>query len=238
MEEKKKHAGGRPKKPKTEPTKAEKIAENNARIEEVNRQLQVVSQKFIENPTPFFEEREREIARVIEQYGDLQNEDLQNGIISKKDYALALTEYLIKPLLPKQGSPLQHTPSTLSFTSEFYWEKIVLPLNEKVSFIPNIHDLLTLLNISSQTFLKYANDGNEEMRETCQMIKDKFISYYQRKGLAKECSEIMAMFVLKTTFQQRENDVPQVMIANVNNSPDEKIAKYARQNGFEVWNEE
>jgi hypothetical protein len=237
MSEEKKNKGGRPKKPKTEPTFAEKRKGEIAKIEEANTQLGVVAQKFVENPQPFFEEREKEIAETIAKYGNIQNEDLENGIISKKDYALQLTVRLMKPLCLKYGSSIpKHTALSLQLTNEFYWEKVVLPLTETSDFIPNIYDYFSLLGISKQTFDKYQQNGTEEMRETCEMILDKFIGYYQRKGMKKECDTIMAMFTLKTTFRQRENDAPQVVVANINTTAQERIDKYARQYGFDTWN--
>ena len=239
MEETKKRGKGRPRKEKTEPTKAEKFETEVAQIAEANKQFDIVTQKFIDNPKPFFEERENEIAEVIAKYGNLQNEDLENGVMTKKDYALQLTERLMKPLVPRYGSQVaRHTALSLQLTNEFYWEKVVLPLSDKTDFIPNIYDYFSLLGISKQTFDKYQQNSTEEMRETCEMILDKFIGYYQRKGMKKECDTIMAMFTLKTTFGQRENDQPQIAVVNVNNSPDEKISKYARQHGFAVWHEE
>ena len=95
-----------------------------------------------------------------------------------------------------------------------------------------------MLNISKSTLYKYASNGDEQMREVCEMIKDEFVDYYQQKGLTKELNDVMAMFVLKTSYGQRENDQPQIAVVNVNNSPDEKISKYARQHGFQVWKEE
>jgi hypothetical protein len=178
-----------------------------------------------------------EIAETIAKYGNLQNEDLENGIMSKKDYALQLTERLMKPLYSKYGSSIpKHTALSLQLTNEFYWEKVVLPLTETSDFIPNIYDYFSLLGISKQTFDNYQRSGTEEMRETCEMILDKFIGYYQRKGMKKECDTIMAMFTLKTTFRQRENDVPQVVVANINTTAQERIDKYARQYGFDTWN--
>ena len=234
-EEKKKT--GRPKKPKTEPTFAEKRKEHINEIAEANAQLGIVAQAFVENPKPFFEEREREIAETIAKYGNLQNEDLENGIMSKKDYALQLTERLMKPLATKSFMTApKHTALSLQLTNEFYWEKIVLPLTEQTDFIPNIYDYFSLLGISKSTFDKYQTSGAEDVRETCEMILDKFIGYYQRKGMKKECDTIMAMFTLKTTFRQRENDAPQVVVANINTTAQERIDKYARQYGFETWN--
>lgn len=205
---------------------------------ELDKQLEVIAQKFIDNPEPFFKEREKEIVDMIVKYGDLQNEDLESGVITKKDYSLQLTQNLMKPLLKLNSNCYnKHTPHSLQLTSDFYWDKMVLPFTEKIDFVPNIYDLFSLLGISKRTFERYQEISNEEMRETCEMILDRFVAYYQRKGMKKEVSEIMTMFVLKTTFKQRENDVPQVAVVNVNNSPDERIAKFARQNGYEVWNE-
>lgn len=212
--------------------------ENNENVVEVNKQLEIITQKFIENPKPFFDERIKEVAKTIEKYGNLQNEDLENGIISKKDYSIQLSKHLIKPFLANTGSIIaKHTPHSLKMVSDFYWNEIVLKVNEKTQFVPSIYHICKLLNISKHTFYMYATNGDEQMRETCEMIKDEFIEYYQQKGLTKELNDVMAMFVLKTSFGQRENDVPQIAIANINTSPQEKIDKYARQYGFEVWNE-
>lgn len=238
---------GRPKKEngKVEKLKKEKEikkkekAENNATIVEANKQLEVIAQKFIDNPQPFFEERLGEIAKVIEKYGDLQNEDLKNGEIKKKDYSIHLSKHLIKPIIPNTGSVVQkHTPHSLKMVSDFYWNEIVLKVNEKTQFVPSIYHICKLLNISMDTLRKYGNDGIEQMRETCAMIKDEFIEYYQQKGLTKELNDVMAMFVLKTSFGQRENDQPQIAVINNVVSPQEKIDKYARQHGYEIWKED
>ena len=238
MEETKKRGKGRPRKEKTEPTKKEIAKEYNTEIELANEQLDIVAQKFVADPTPFFAEREKEIAEVIAKYGDLASEDLESGVMTKKDYSLIMAKNLIKPLIPRMGRTAQHTAFSLLMTSDFYWDKIVLPANEKTEYIPSIFDLFKLLSISQQTFIKYANNGDEDMREACEKIKDEFISYYQRRGMQKEIDVVMTIFVLKSSFGQRENDQPQIAVVNVNNSPDEKISKYARQHGFAVWKEE
>ena len=238
MSEEKKKKVGRPKKEKpVEKTKAEVRDENNTLLSEANRQLDVVTQKFIDNPQPFFDERKKEIAEVIVQYGDLQSQDLEETGIAQRDYALLLTERLMKPFAPRYGaSATKHTALSLQLTNEFYWQEIVLKLADKMNFIPSIYDLFSLLGISKQTFDNYQRGGTEEMRETCEMILDKFVGYYQRKGMKKECDTIMAMFTLKTTFRQRENDVPQVVVANINTTAQERIGKLARQYGFDTWN--
>ncbi len=220
------------------PTDKEIVKKNNDNVKELNRQLEVVAQKFIENPQPFFAEREKEVAEVIEKYGDLQNQDLQEGIISKKDYAIQLSKHLIKPFIKNAGSvKAKHTPHSIKMVSDWYWENIVLKVNETTQFVPSIYHICKLLGISYTALRNYANEGSQEMRETCEMIKDEFVEYYQQKGLTKELNDVMAMFVLKTSFQQRENDVPQIAVVNVNTSAQEKIDKYARQYGFEIWNE-
>jgi hypothetical protein len=122
--------------------------------------------------------------------------------------------------------------------SDFYWNEIVLKVNEKTQFVPSIYHICKLLNISMETLRKYGNNGDEQMRETCAMIKDEFIEYYQQKGLTKELNDVMAMFVLKTSFGQRENDTPQIAVINNVVSPREKINKYAREHGYEIWEEE
>lgn len=215
-----------------------KKQEHNNAIIEANTQLDIVAQKFVANPQPFFAEREKEIAKIIEKYGDLQQADIEMGNLGKKDYSLAMAKNLIKPLIPRGGNATRHSALSLLMTNDFYWNKIVVPANEKTEYIPSLFDLFKLLSISQRTFVNYANNGEEEIQEACAKIKDEFIDYYQRKGLQKQCSEIMAMFVLKTTFGQRENDQAQIAVVNVNNSPDEKISKYARQHGFAVWHEE
>lgn len=220
-------------------TKAsEERAKHNAKVEELNNQLDIVAQKFIDNPQPFFKEREKEVAKIIEKYGNLQIEGIENGNIARKDYATQLSKYLIKPLINYNGKGLNHTAQSVSMVNQWYWENIVLKANEKVQFIPSIYHVCKLLNISKDTLNRYATDGDPQMREVCAMIRDEFIDYYQQKGLTKELNDIMAMFILKTSYGQRENDQPQIAVVNVNNSPDEKISKYARQKGFEVWREE
>lgn len=210
----------------------------NTGIKELDRQLDVIVQKFIDNPEPFFKEREKEIEKAIIKYGDLENQDLEEGKLTKKDYAIQISKSITKPFLPTTLSSRKHTAHTLQATNDWYWNNVVLKVNQTTRFVPSLYHLCKLLGISRQTFTQYATNGNEQMRETCEMIKDEFIDYYQQKGLTKELNDIMAMFVLKTSYGQRENDTPQVLVANINNSPQEKIDKYARQYGFEVWNEE
>lgn len=238
MEEKKKTKNKRELQA-NKPTDKELIKKNNDSIKELNRQLEVVFQKFIDNPQPFFEQREKEIAKVIEKYGDLKKASFEGeDILMKKDYAIQLSRHLTKPLIPSCGSVLaKHTPHSIKMVADWYWDNIVIKANETMQFIPSIYHLCKLLNISKDTFSQYLNNGNEQMRETCCMVRDEFVDYYQQKGLTKELNDVMAMFVLKTSFGQRENEAPQIAVVNVNTSADEKIAKYARQNGFEIWNE-
>lgn len=216
------------------------VKKNNEMVKEANAQLEAITQKFIENPQPFFDERIDEIAEVIEKYGDLQAKDLEEGnVLTKKDYAIQLSRHLIKPFIPNCGSVMaKHTPHSLRMVADFYWNEIVLKVNEKTQFVPSIYHICKLLNVSKTCLYRYATEGSEQMRETCEMIKDEFIEYYQQKGLTKELNDVMAMFVLKTSFGQRENEVPQTLIVNNAVSNQETIDKFARQYGYEVWSED
>lgn len=216
----------------------ERRKELNGELKELDRQLDVIAQKFIDNPEPFFKEREKEVEKIIIKYGDMESQDLDEGKLTKKDYAIQISKSITRPFLPRGSAPTKHTPQTLQATNDWYWKNIVLKVNETTRFIPSIYHVCKLLGISRSTFTNYANNGNDLMRETCEMIKDEFIEYYQQKGLTKELNDIMAMFVLKTSYGQRENDTPQIVVANINNSAQETIDKYARQHGFEKWIEE
>ena len=208
--------------------------EHNKDLAEANRQMEVIASRFIDDPEPFFEERKKVIAKAIEKYGDLQRTDLENGIISKKDYSLRLVNAVCKPFVPKKGTHRAHTATTITMTSDFYWEEIVMPLNDRGQFIPNIHHLMSLLCISHRTFMKYMAEGSEDLREACEMVRDRFIAYYQQRGMEKAVSEVVAMFVLKTSFQQRENDTPPVQVNQITVSNDEVIKRFAKQHGFPV----
>lgn len=206
---------------------------DNSKVQEVQKQLQTISQKFIDNPQEFYATKEKEIAKLIARYGDLD----QDMMVERKDYAMELSYYVSKPIIPYNGHVKKYTASSLLMANDFYWEKIVFPINEKMQYIPMLPDLLRMLSISTQTFNDYSTNGDAPLREACSQITDQFIAYYQRNGLQKNISEIMAMFVLKTTFKQRENDVvaPITNIAIV--SPDEKLATFARQKGYDVFPE-
>lgn len=206
---------------------------SNTKAQEVQNQLQTISQKFIDNPQEFYATKEKEIARLIARYGDLD----QDMMVERKDYAMELSYYVSKPIIPYNGHVKRYTASSLLMANDFYWEKIVFPINEKMPYIPMLPDLLRMLSISTKTFNDYLTNGDEALREACTQIADQFISYYQRNGLQKNISEIMAMFVLKTTFKQRENDIvaPITNIAIV--SPNEKIEAFARQKGYDIFPE-
>lgn len=218
------------------PVKKDRVERNNE-LAEANRQVECIAKKFIENPEPFFEERKKVIASTIAKYGDLQQQDLENGIITKKDYSLRLVNAMCRPFIPRTGSFRSHTATTIMLTSDFYWQEIVLPLNDKGNFIPNIHHIMSLLCISHKTFLSYMAEGSEDLREACEMVRDRFIAYYQQRGMEKAVSEVLAMFVLKTSFQQRENEAPPVQVNQITISNDEVIRNFAKQHGFPVLDE-
>lgn len=206
---------------------------NNENVEKVKNQIQTISQKFIDNPQEFYAEKEKQIAKLIAKYGDID----QDMMDERKDYAMELSYYVSKPIIPYNGNPKRYNANSLLMANEFYWEKIVFPINEKMPYIPMLPDLLRMLSISIKTFNDYQTNGDEALREACSQITDQFIAYYQRNGLQKNISEIMAMFVLKTTFKQRENDVvaPVTNIAIV--SPDEELALFARRKGYDTFPE-
>lgn len=199
--------------------------------DDVKKEVATVAKKFAENPTPFFEKRKSDLAKTLEQYGDISAGEAESLI------ALAMRPL---PNLSKiSGTVQRHSATTLQFTSDFYWTDLVPKLSEKFDFVANIYDLFSLLNISKYTFDSYLNGGDREIRETCEMILDRFIGYYQRKGMKKEISEIMSIFVLKTTYRQRENEAPSVVVANFNNvSADEKLKKLSNQYGFDDFEED
>lgn len=214
-------------------SKNNKNAPHNEKVVETQKQLQTISQKFIDNPQEFYTEKEKQVAKLIAKYGDLD----QDMMVDRKDYAMELSYYVSKPIIPYNSQIKRYTANSLLMANEFYWEKIVFPINEKMPYIPMLPDLLRMLSISIKTFNDYQTNGDEALREACSQITDQFIAYYQRNGLQKNISEIMAMFVLKTTFKQRENDVvaPITNIAIV--SPDEELAVYARQKGYDTFPE-
>lgn len=209
--------------------------ETNDKINELKEVVGDIIQTFLDSPTQFFEKKEQEVASLIEKYGNNQVEDLENGCLTKKDYALEISQYVCKPIIPYCGKTISHNADTLEVANDFYWEKIVMPLNEKMHYIPMIADLLRILGISISTFNNYSINGSEDVRESCQKIYDRFITYYQRNGMQKNISEIMAMFVLKTTYKQRETETPQIQINNVVSSASDTVKKYAQQHGYEIF---
>lgn len=214
------------------------VEKHNNSVKEVQKQVDLIIDKFVANPEPFFTAKEKEIAKYIEKYGNLQTEDIENGIITKKDYAIELSYYISKPIIPTIGYTPEYNANSLLMVNQFYWEKIVLPINQKMFYIPLISDLCRMLNISTNTFNNYAQNGDEAMREACKIIADQFIGYYQRNGMNKNISEIMAIFTLKTTYRQRENDVPQVQVNTVHVSARDKVNQYAKQYGYEIFDED
>ena len=211
----------------------EKANEENKKNQAyVKNQLEIIGQKFLENPEPFFEAKEKEIAKVIAKYGNLQVEDIENGVMNKKDYSIHITHHISKPIFNYLGQKTKYNSISLQASSDFYWERVVLPLNEKIYYIPMIQHYLGIIGISSDTFQRYIDSGDEQIRETCKIIIDKFIAYYQNNAMQKHISEIMTMFVLKTTFKQKENEQP--IINNFHNTtitPNEKVNKLLRDYG-------
>ncbi len=214
----------------------EEKTEHNLSVEKVKDISCELIEIFAQDPTPFFEERAEKVLEMIEDIGVAKREAMELGILTgKKDDISELAYYLTKPLLPVAGIPKKWTPNAIRYINEFYWEKIVLPANRHLKYPPSIHEMLKLANISFTAFNSYYYNGDEEMRNTCEIINDMFVTYLQRMGMLDLLKENTCMFTQKTTYKQKENDQPAMFIqGNVGFVPSDSInsllKKYGKEN--------
>lgn len=190
--------------------------ETNKEVMEVKTAKGLMADKFLKDFPKYVKERKAEFGKELTVYVKEVGEVLKDPTLANKVPVLRLQEALCKSFIAStikiEGK--KYNASHLQIASDYYWECVAEIQEEGFSYVPTLQQFARLLNISVQTLKNYMNDADEEMRETILMIRDRFVDYYTSRGMSRQISEVMSIFMLKAEYNIRDNDVPQTVINN------------------------
>lgn len=193
--------------------------ETNDKLEVLEKVNGALAQKFIEDFPAYVEERKAEFEKELGAFCVKYENELSDPQLAKKIPTLKLSEYLCKSFVKStiQIDGRKYSPAHLRMASDYYWDCIAGINAEGLTYVPTLQQFARLLNISVATLKNsYLNSQDEAMRETILMIRDRFVDYYTTRGMTREISEVMSIFMLKAEYNIRDNDVPQTVINNNN----------------------
>lgn len=195
--------------------KKQKIVQNKE-VKEVGKAKALIADKFVKDFPMYVEERKEEFGRALQRYVSECGEVLHDPTLANKIPVLRLQEALCKSFVTStikiEGK--KYNASHLQIASDYYWECVGEIQESGFTYVPTLQQFARLLNISMQTLKNYMNSPDEEMRETLLMIRDRFVDYYTSRGMSRQISEVMSIFMLKAEYNIRDNDVPQTVINN------------------------
>ena len=190
--------------------------ETNKEVMEVKTAKGLMADKFLKDFPKYVKERKAEFGKELTVYVKEVGEVLKDPTLANKVPVLRLQEALCKSFIAStikiEGK--KYNASHLQIASDYYWECVAEIQEEGFSYVPTLQQFARLLNISVHTFKNYLNDADQEMRETILMIRDWFVDYYTSRGMSRQISEVMSIFMLKAEYNIRDNDVPQTVINN------------------------
>lgn len=190
--------------------------EQNKEVMEVGKAKALIADKFVKDFPRYVEERKGEFGRALQRYVAECGEVLRDPTLAGKVPVLRLQEALCKSFVTStiKIDGKKYNASHLQIASDYYWECVGEIQEKGFTYVPTLQQFARLLNISMQTLKNYMNSPDEEMRETLLMIRDRFVDYYTSRGMSRQISEVMSIFMLKAEYNIRDNDVPQTVINN------------------------
>ena len=195
--------------------KKQKIVQNKE-VMEVGKAKALIADKFVKDFPKYVEERKGEFGKALQNYVVECGNALGDPTLAGKVPVLRLQEALCKSFVTStikiEGK--KYNASHLQIASDYYWECVGEIQEAGFTYVPTLQQFARLLNISMQTLKNYMNSPDEEMRETLLMIRDRFVDYYTSRGMSRQISEVMSIFMLKAEYNIRDNDVPQTVINN------------------------
>lgn len=188
----------------------------NKEVMEVGKAKALIADKFVKDFPKYVEERKGEFGKALQDYVIECGNALGDPTLAGKVPVLRLQEALCKSFVTStikiEGK--KYNASHLQIASDYYWECVGEIQEAGFTYVPTLQQFARLLNISMQTLKNYMNSPDEEMRETLLMIRDRFVDYYTSRGMSRQISEVMSIFMLKAEYNIRDNDVPQTVINN------------------------
>lgn len=197
--------------------KVKELNDRNKMIKVLDKANEVIEKKFLEEFPAYVERQKREFDKELEKFCVKYQDMFQDAALAKKIPTLHLGEYLTKSFIKSviHINGRKYTPAHLMMASDYYWACIAEIQEKGLTYVPTIQQFARLLNISVQTLRQtYLNSSDEAMRDTVLMIRDRFVDYYTTRGMTREISEVMSIFMLKAEYNIRDNDVPQTVINN------------------------
>ena len=193
------------------------IVKNNMMVETIKDTEAMIVEKFMEEFPRYIEEQKEGFSRELGEFLERYKEVLPDIVMAKKLPTLKIERWLCKPLI--RGTTYvdgyKYGAKHIRMASDYYWECVGEMVEKGLNVVPTFQQLAGLLNVSVYTLRnKYLNSEDEEMRETMLMVRDRFVDYYTSRGMKREISEVMSIFMLKAEYNIRDNDVPQTVINN------------------------
>lgn len=204
---------------KTANEKRIEVKETSKALEQMSKEQanvnDIVSQKYSDMLPKFIEERKTEFEKLLKDFS-IENEVLIESRMGKIN-TYKLSNMLSKPMFINGFALSKISAYDLMTYAQCYWECVGMAAS-KLVYVPTLEQMCGLMGISVVTFKNYQMSSDPSIREAVQMIYDKFVDYYTVKGMTSELNAIMAMFTLKARYGMRDNDTPQMVVNNYNNT--------------------
>lgn len=213
----------------------------NRGIELLNKVNDALANKFLDGFEGYVKEKKDGFEKELERFCRENIDIMKDANLTRKLPTLKLSEYLCKPFITNaiRLDGRKYNATHLLMASDYYWECVMDIQSKGLTYVPTIQQFARLLNISVQTLRNtYLNSSDEDLRETITMIRDRFVDYYTTRGMTREISEVMSIFMLKAEYNIRDNDVPQTVINNNTISIDSGMLEKLRkeENSIETGN--
>jgi len=179
-----------------------KIEENVLLIKDINEFSDYVTEEYTKRLPQLIDKRNKQLstlsAKFLEKHKDLlTSTTLKN---ENKVDGYALTQALSKTFVPIGVNANKYSSDDIMLSFNFYWEKIeeLIELNPRVKIVPTIYQFCSMIGIPTSNFTKYKLNGDDRMRNVCEIIQEKFIDFYTTRGMTNELNTIMSIFILKS----------------------------------------
>ena len=170
---------------------------------EASRQFtKFASEEYMKNYPKLLKERDESLSETAREF--LQKNEGNLGLRRVSGYAL--TSALSKSIVPYGIKPKKISSYDLSMANDFYWEQInkFLALDSNLKVLPTIVQFCSMIGLGRRTFGNYCNSQDQDMKDVCDSIKDRFKDFYVVHAMTGEIKEIMSIFYLKAEHQMKD----------------------------------
>lgn len=142
----------------------------------------------------------------------IANTDFENDFLNPETFICTevLTPCKISDIFGSNG----YKPKEVIEKAYDAFKQMIVEINKKTIYVPTLNSFCQFIGTTRTHFMSMCNEVNER-GDLCCFIKQSFEEMLLQSAMTNRVEKLTAMFTLKSIYQLRDSDAPQVNIMNV-----------------------